>query len=1391
MSNGSVLFHLLADNQGAYDGSIKGLGVTRVVGALPLDDAGLRLDRGFVELQRQPDLDNLQSFTIEATITPENVGSERRNILEAQSPAVALFIENDARLMGSVHTEAGWVVVDSGTTRVSAGTTVRVRFARGTDGEMELQMDDRTVGTRAAPQPIRNVGEAGFKIGAGIDGERWPFIGRVADVQIRQGAVNAAWFEQKKVEADRVAATFKANTGLEKVTVNLFSDVSHIQLQSVRDIMNAAGVRHLDDLDTLRLVTRTVMPRGRVLVAPRKIRGFRVNWSGLATEILTADAATRRDLLAKNLTNRNSASVLGRLQVAGASFTSVAAHAATVAPATVTAEPAAAAVASPVDTSPVPLVNSSVPRLSLGSPVAVSDGRRIRGLNDEGHTGARLPVELLQLNPTLRYGLQIYRVPQMFKEEGNELKLSDASVLSRLEASTPALWPMLSEPATVLRDLTTIPVNSAVIVAATLDLTETTLLIEPDVTTLYIIADKITCGNNARITWRRPGGVTPARQDNADLNGRGWSGVHTRPGSRDGLHGEDGRSGEPGIRGANGVPGPNIEMWVKELTSMPSLDLNGEDGRKGGRGQRGGRGGSGGDGHVGEIRSFFWKWCHSDPGDGGDGGDGGTGGRGGRGGSGGNGGKVTIGVLEGTLRATVASHSFRLKNQGGQRGRGGEGGSGGDGGRGGRSGVGKICKDARDGRNGAKGQPGRVADDGAALGIDGEVQFFEFTNDAWEDQLTRPWLSEVIPSDVFPGDRLTVRGSRFSFNDRLVLGGVTLVPIINADESISVNVPLTVGGGAKSIFVRRADGTQSNRHTVWVKPQLDPIMSTLNPAAKITLNGRAFVSGASVLVNGAATPAEVTSATQLTFEMSGTGGSGSAGGTVSVHVRNPDGFVSNMRSASTPRILEVPFRFGVHNLSFDGFSDGVPSWDTFKATFGAAEVWHELFDPIFGHPVLTVAFYYFYKYFLKGKANGGLATGFCTSESSLVADKFWRGDTDAHAITKATVHEYLTAVMGRMLSKEVIIHFHDQSREGVARVEQTYRDIEATFLRGADWSNAPLLFFIPSGAVWDSGYMEKLSSTHCVMPWRFVYPEGHGGPSLSPEGFSTLTDPDGVEMFVWDSNSTEDANCKLVFRRSGSRVDFEYISTNSPKFRSQDGITLGMMTNGQLLADQDMPFSGPLGLTRFVLDFLLSPADLQVTDLNGLRTGTFGSQLLAEIPDSHPCFLAPGVYLLPASMPLTRRIVGTDAGHYTYNSINPDGSSLLLQDVPTETGQEDVLSVSADGTQIRFTPATEKTFHLTLARQVGSQLRALAVRGLSGGLTTDVDITVSPEMSLLRVGNRSGAKTVEVRAFTIDKTVNSPLNQKMSVNLPTQHDLVVAVPDWTALNLNVQTVSFE
>jgi hypothetical protein len=488
---------------------------------------------------------------------------------------------------------------------------------------------------------------------------------------------------------------------------------------------------------------------------------------------------------------------------------------------------------------------------------------------------------------------------------------------------------------------------------------------------------------------------------------------------------------------------------------------------------------------------------------------------------------------------------------------------------------------------------------------------------------------------------------------------------------------------------------------------------------------------------------------------------------------------------------EILFRYGTHNLSFGNFRDGVPDYGTFKDTFGAAEVLHEQLDPIFGHPILTAAFYGFYHYFLKGEANGGLATGFCTSLASLVADNFWAGRADTHTITKGSVHKFLTAVHGKLLSRESLLRFHEQGREGVARVERSCREVETTFLRGCGRSKAPLIFFIPAGEVWTSDYFAKLGDSHCVMPYRFKYPPGHPGPQLGPDGATTVTDLNNVEMYVWDCNRPESPDCKIVFINNGARIDFEYFpGRGNAQFGSQSGFTLGMMTNGDyLLADHDLPFSGPLGLTRFIIDFLLSPADLQITDPNGLRTGNFGGQIRAEIPGSHPCYLAPGAFMLPAGTPLTRRITGTGAGRYTFNSINPDGGSLALQDVMTAAGQVDVLSMNADQTQLRFTPAMEKTFNLTIARRVGDQARAIAIRGAGGGPAAEIDFTASPELSFARLGNPGAARNVEVRAFMIDRNNNQTLNKQFTaINLPSKSEVKVEVQNWKTLDASIQTL---
>jgi len=246
------------------------------------------------------------------------------------------------------------------------------------------------------------------------------------------------------------------------------------------------------------------------------------------------------------------------------------------------------------------------------------------------------------------------------------------------------------------------------------------------------------------------------------------------------------------------------------------------------------------------------------------------------------------------------------------------------------------------------------------------------------------------------------------------------------------------------------------------------------------------------------------------------------------------------------------------------------------------------------------------------------------------------------------------------------------------------------------------------------------------------------------------------------------------------------------QFRSEQAITLGTMSVGKyLLADHDMPFTGPLGLTTFVLDFLLSPADLQIEDAAGLRAGRYGAQILSEIPDSHPCYLVKGAYLLPVDQALTRRIVGAGAGTYSYHSMTPAGHTISLTGVATRAGQVDTVAINADGTQIRFTPAASGPFELSLGRSVEGTARAVHVAGFAAAPGVAVDVSLSPDLSVVRVGNAGAAVSASVRVINIDKVTAAHVKlDRGGIAVPSGHDLVVSVTDWVDLAMTARALPF-
>jgi len=216
----TTLFQLKGDAQGAFDGSVNGISILNASNAKVLaKDAGIAFTNGSIDVARNKDLDALQSFTIEATITPTAVSGDRRNIVEAQTPSVALFIDATGKLVGSVHTAAGWITVDSGTTVLTAQTAQLVTFIRNADGNNQLQINGATVGSAVVPGPIQNVGTLGFRVGMGMDGVHFPFSGTVSDLSVRQGVVTQEFFAQRIAEGQRLEGLVKQAGVIKQISV--------------------------------------------------------------------------------------------------------------------------------------------------------------------------------------------------------------------------------------------------------------------------------------------------------------------------------------------------------------------------------------------------------------------------------------------------------------------------------------------------------------------------------------------------------------------------------------------------------------------------------------------------------------------------------------------------------------------------------------------------------------------------------------------------------------------------------------------------------------------------------------------------------------------------------------------------------------------------------------------------------------------------------------------------------------------------------------------------------------------------------------------------------------------------------------------------------------------
>lgn len=910
------------------------------------------------------------------------------------------------------------------------------------------------------------------------------------------------------------------------------------------------------------------------------------------------------------------------------------------------------------------------------------------------------------------------------------------------------------------------PQHESVILADELDLNHHTLEIDRRyVSHLWIVARRITASQGALITFtplvRSDENVTAGTnaspnpgQPHFNRTARQSSSNHDRAGDGgDGRNGGDGRAGHPGF------DAPELTIAALEIDAMPDIELPGQQGSRGGRGGRGARGG---DGQRGRDSRSWRAICRRSVGYGGHGGDGGDGGRGGQGGDGGDGSHVTIATQADQITALVTHRPFILNNGPGLGGEPGPQGQPGERGLGGLAGyrTRRPCRRHTD-RAGQNGQRGRSRGDKGpgSPGEPGQIEYATITEDQWNLLLHAPWITSISPSEAVAGDTITIHGLHFVSNSQVLLDGTTVPANFNYDQQMSFTLPLDTAGGERTVQVRTPDGETSNEQPLRIRPHLETLLqngtAVTSSAAgdTLTLQGRSFLPDSIVERSGTVIESHFDSTTEMTIVLPTEPGEDS-GGQDTFRVVNPDGLASDTVTVTRLPSVDSGFRSALHGYPFHNFTIGDATWGAFTDTFGTTEVTVQSFR----YPVLTGAFYLFFRWFLRNNAH-------CTGLASTSLHRYHSGESDLFSQYPSTVGvdrddrpdppdipddvwRDITVAQGRTLSSDLVVHYADQGREGQQRIETTLREIETALRNGLSESQARVLCYIPSGSVWDlitdSTVREAFLASHCVTPTRLVY--GDANRNL-----------DGARLYVYENNRPGEDHNYIEFYRENGELKFRapYSDNWTVAYRSENGFTLGTNTlQNQLLESVSLPFSGghtaTAGLMRFALDLVLSPARVQVEDASGRIAGLHNGKMHTdpELAYVNP-WLDNYVLVREDAENVKRTIVGTDSGTYTYMSLLPDGQSVALKDAACTSDSRDEVVIGEGLRDVSVKVSQAKTIELHLGEeQPDGVVRHISVKtDLEADETAALDVSAGFDGIDLNLPNRDVTAVLEMHTL--------------------------------------------
>jgi lysophospholipase L1-like esterase len=418
---------------------------------------------------------------------------------------------------------------------------------------------------------------------------------------------------------------------------------------------------------------------------------------------------------------------------------------------------------------------------------------------------------------------------------------------------------------------TSVSVPMAYWVATEIEITNnTTVVFTSDCKHLYIVANKVTIGQNVSFTWAEP-------QYNNDISKRPTPSQPRQdalPNSTsDRIHGTLRTNGTKGIDGVNGVDAPFLQIWTLDLTGKPVILFSGQAGQDGQDGQDGSKGQNGANGISGKVHytaGTAGLWCDRLAGSGGNGARGGNGGDGGTGGNGGAGGQAEFYVPD-PIRDAITGNGFYCDLTGGEKGEGGDGGRGGDGGEGGvigrtdRSVLGGadvcVCGPAQgavNGSDGARGADGHPGPDGADGSIrDASIRFVTIDANDFNRQLASPAITTIDKHVVTAGEQITISGLNFTGTDMVMFDNHEVNPVgIRSDTLLTCSVP-SIDGGDTDVLVQQTDGTKSNIFSIVIKPVIASVKDVsaipqagnrIRPGRMISIKGSGFSTDTQVFI---------------------------------------------------------------------------------------------------------------------------------------------------------------------------------------------------------------------------------------------------------------------------------------------------------------------------------------------------------------------------------------------------------------------------------------------------------------------------------------------------------------------------------------------------------------